>query len=85
MNEVRAFAPGTVANVSCGFDIFGFALESPGDTVVARRRDEPGVGLISVTGDGGLLPTDPARNTAAIAASHLLRVLGSDAGVDLEL
>ncbi|NNE43418.1 MAG: homoserine kinase, partial [Gemmatimonadetes bacterium] len=47
---MRAFAPGTVANVSCGFDIFGFALESPGDTVVARRRDEPGVSLSAIHG-----------------------------------
>ena len=29
--EVRAFAPATVANVSCGFDILGFAIDTLGD------------------------------------------------------
>jgi homoserine kinase len=82
--SVRAFAPATVANVSCGFDVFGFALESPGDTVTARLRDEPGVGLVRVSGDGGALPRD-ARNTAVVAAARLLRDLGSDRGVELEL
>jgi homoserine kinase len=82
--SVRAFAPATVANVSCGFDVFGYALESPGDTVTARLRNEPGVGLAKVTGDGGALPRD-ARNTAAVAAARLLREIGADRGVELEL
>ena len=34
--EVRVFAPATVANVAVGFDILGFALAQPGDEVVAR-------------------------------------------------
>jgi homoserine kinase len=82
--SVRAFAPATVANVSCGFDVFGFALESPGDTVVARLRKEPGVVLANVTGDGGALPRD-SRNTAAVAAARLLRDLGAERGVTLGL
>ncbi|HMB67951.1 MAG TPA: homoserine kinase [bacterium] len=82
--EVRAFAPGTVANVSCGFDIMGFALESPGDVVTARRREAPGVVMARVSGDGGKLPCD-GRNTAAVAAARLLERAGSDAGVELEL
>ena len=85
MTEVRAFAPGTVANVSCGFDIFGFALDSPGDTVVARRRDEPGVGLAAIHGDGGRIPREPERNTASVAAAYLLKEAGVEAGVELEL
>ena len=33
---VTAFAPATVSNVGCGFDVLGFALEAPGDEVTAR-------------------------------------------------
>ena len=33
---VTAFAPATVSNVACGFDVLGFALEHPGDEVTAR-------------------------------------------------
>jgi homoserine kinase len=83
-DEVRAFAPATVANVSCGFDILGFALESPGDTLTARRRDEPGAAIARVSGDRGALPRD-GRNTAAVAAGRLLETVGTTDGVELEL
>ena len=33
---VTAFAPATVSNVACGFDVLGFALAAPGDEVTAR-------------------------------------------------
>jgi homoserine kinase len=34
--SVTAFAPATVSNVACGFDVLGFPLELPGDEVEAR-------------------------------------------------
>ena len=27
--EIRVFAPATVSNVGCGFDVMGFALDNP--------------------------------------------------------
>ncbi|MGH9334139.1 MAG: hypothetical protein ACRD21_10360, partial [Vicinamibacteria bacterium] len=57
-----AFAPATVANVACGFDVLGLALESPGDTVTAELVDEPGVILASIEGDEGRLSRDPEKN-----------------------
>ena len=36
---VKVFAPASVANVACGFDILGFALNEPGDEVIARFSD----------------------------------------------
>ncbi|HET6374002.1 MAG TPA: homoserine kinase [Candidatus Polarisedimenticolia bacterium] len=83
--RVTVFAPATVANVACGFDILGFALESPGDEVEASRRTEPGVAIVSVTGDGGRLPTDPRRNTAGVAAQALLDETGCADGVSLSV
>jgi homoserine kinase len=82
---VEVFAPATVANVASGFDVLGFALEQPGDRVRATRSELPGVRLESVEGDGGRLPRDPQRNTAAVAASRLLEALGHPFGVDLRL
>ncbi len=29
MKSATAFAPATVSNVACGFDVLGFALEAP--------------------------------------------------------
>jgi homoserine kinase len=34
MESIRVYAPATVANVACGFDIFGFAVNRPGDEVL---------------------------------------------------
>ncbi|MDE0446731.1 MAG: homoserine kinase [Spirochaetaceae bacterium] len=82
--RVTAFAPATVANVGSGFDVLGFAVERPGDTVEAHRRDGRGVALLEVTGDGGRLPRD-ASNTAVVAAGRLLERLGEPFGVDLVL
>ena len=70
--RVRVFAPATVSNVGPGFDVLGFALHRPGDTVEAELTGTPGVDLVEVTGDEGLLPVDAARNAATVAASHVL-------------
>ncbi|MEO6849410.1 MAG: homoserine kinase, partial [Mucilaginibacter sp.] len=34
--SIRVFAPATVANVVCGFDVLGFAVNEPGDEVIMR-------------------------------------------------
>ncbi len=84
-NAVTAFAPATVANLAAGFDVLGLALHGLGDTVTARLVPGHGVRVDAITGDGGQLPTDPALNTAAIAATHTLRRAGIDVGVALEV
>jgi homoserine kinase len=85
MPAAEAFAPATVANLGVGFDILGLALREPGDTVRAERRDEPGAAIVSIKGDGGKLSYDPAKNTAAIAANHVLKTLNAANGVNLTL
>lgn len=79
----RAFAPASVSNVACGFDVFGFAVEGPGDEVTARLTQGRGIVQVEVGGDGGRIPTTPSRNTAAVAAAAVLKRLDSDAGVTL--
>jgi homoserine kinase len=81
----RAFAPATVANVGCGFDVLGFALERPGDVVEARRTKDKGVRIAAVEGDGGRLPREAGRNTAGVAASQILEEAGSPFGVELSV
>lgn len=84
--EVRVFAPATVANVAVGFDILGFALQAPGDEVVARQTDGQGVRISRITGDEGKLPLEAEKNTAGYAALRLLEQLGqSKIGVELEI
>ncbi|MEE8522402.1 MAG: homoserine kinase [Thermoanaerobaculia bacterium] len=82
---MRAYAPATVSNVACGFDVLGFAIEEPGDEVIAELGPRPGVELREVTGDGGRLPRDPEKNTAGVAVRALLDAVGSDRGIVLRL
>ncbi len=84
MNEVRAFAPATVANLATGFDVLGLAIEGAGDTVHARRAPGDGVRLVEVRGDDGQLPTD-GRNTAVLAAEATLERAGLAVGVEMVL
>lgn len=86
MNYIKAFAPATVANVACGFDIFGFAIQEPGDTVEIRRRDEPGIVIADITGDEGRLPRSAEKNAVTVVMLHLLNHLGiTDFGCEVIL
>src|SRR5919108_3537407 len=85
MDAVTAFAPATVSNVACGFDVLGFALDSPGDEVTARFVDAPGVTIETIEGDAGRLPREAAKNTAGVAARALLTTVGQRRGVALSI
>jgi homoserine kinase len=84
MESVTAFAPATVSNVACGFDVLGFALDGPGDEVTAQLAVS-GVRIDDITGDQGRLPRDAAKNTAGIAAQALLNILREKRGVALTI
>lgn len=83
--EVRAFAPASVSNVACGFDIMGFALDEPGDMVTVRLSELPGVRVKAVRGATCTLPTDPAYNTAAAPVAALLRHSKTSLGAEIEI
>jgi len=86
MNRVSIFAPATVANVACGFDSLGFALNEPGDVVEAMLSSTPGVHVKRITGDGGKLPLDSMKNTASVAVMELLSHIGdTNVGIDLHV
>lgn len=82
---IAAYAPGSVSNVACGFDVLGFALDQPGDVVVAAPLDGPGVTIAAISGDAGRLPLDPACNTAGAAVLALLQRLETTRGVSLTI
>jgi homoserine kinase len=69
---VRVFAPASASNLGPGFDVLGLALENPGDVVEAEWIDGEGVEIAEVTGDGGLLTTNPVENVAGVAAQSVL-------------
>jgi homoserine kinase len=83
--RIRVFAPATVANVGCGFDILGFAVDFPGDEVILKLQNKPEVTISKISGDDGKLPTNPEKNTVSISILSLLKYLKSDHGFEIEL
>lgn len=82
--SIAAFAPATVSNVACGFDVLGFALDEPGDIVIAAPGED-GVAIADIVGDGGRLPRELHRNTASAAVRALLDHLQTTRGVTLTI
>ena len=82
---ISIFAPATVANVGCGFDIFGFCLHDLGDQVNLTVTDKPGVKIKTITGDGGKLPREAHKNTAGVSVAAMLEYLQADFGVEIEV
>ena len=83
--EVRVFAPATVANLGPGFDHLGMAVTGPGDVVTARAAKETGVRLEKVTGETRGLPDRGSENTATLAATKMIELLGFDGKIGVEL
>lgn len=83
---IKVFAPASVANVACGFDILGFALNGPGDEIIARPSDREGLKITKISGDNNRLPYVIEKNTAGLAAMKLMESIGMErVGIDLEI
>jgi len=83
--SIKAFAPATCANVACGFDVLGFAVENPGDEVELRLNNSNEIKITSITGDDGRLSLDPAKNTVSLVIQKYLEHIGVSQGVDIAL
>ena len=81
MKQVTIHAPGTVANLVCGFDILGLCLDHPSDIMEIRLLDEPGV--IITSKDGFPLPKDPAQNTAGAPLIEMLAEIDQPIGFEV--
>ncbi len=83
---IKVFAPATVANLGCGFDILGLALDNPGDEVIARKTDKVGHVVISkITGANNSLPFEVEKNTAGMAVLSFLKAQKAEFGIELEI
>lgn len=83
--SIKIFASATVANVSCGFDVLGFAVDQPGDEVILTRKNTSGITIEKITGEQGKLSYDPSLNTVGVAVNTLLKVLDSRQGFNIIL
>lgn len=83
MNELKIFSPATIANISCGFDVLGLALESIGDEMTIRKVSQKGVRITKITGQK--LPLEASKNVAGVAALALLKETDNPFGFEIEI
>jgi homoserine kinase len=83
MNEIKIFSPATVANVSCGFDVLGFCLDTIGDEMVIRKTDKKGIHITKI--EGYDLPFEAENNVAGVSALAMLEDAQPDCGFEIEI
>jgi len=83
MEEIKIFCPATIANISCGFDVLGVALDSVGDEMVIRKVLEKGIRITKLVGQD--LPLQTEKNVAGVAALALLAESDYEGGFEIEI
>ena len=83
MTTVKVIAPATVANLVCGFDILGMALNDPEDEMTLSITDKPGIS-IRHTDDYGL-SEQPSQNVAGVALQALMEEYEKPVGFELTI
>ncbi|MCH2032601.1 MAG: homoserine kinase [Tenacibaculum sp.] len=83
MNQIKIFSPATVANVSCGFDCLGFAVNDLGDTMTFRKTSSKEVKIIDIKGAN--LPYDVDKNVASAVTLKMLEKYPVDFGIEISI
>lgn len=83
MKKITLFSPATIANISCGFDVLGLALDTVGDRITLQVGEGDFVRISEIKGFD--LPKDPEKNVAGVAAKHMLGALGKKLGLDIAI
>jgi len=83
MEEIKVFAPATVANLSCGFDVLGCCLDNVGDEMIIKKNDLHKLRITKLEGQD--LPLEVDQNVAGVAVKAMLEKLQSNEGFDIEI
>jgi homoserine kinase len=83
MDYIKIFSPATVANVSCGFDVLGFCLDTIGDEMIVRKTAQKGITISKI--EGYDLPFKAEKNVAGVSALALYKHANPDFGFDIEI
>ena len=83
MDSIKIFSPATVANVSCGFDVLGFCLDSVGDEMIIQKTSQPGIRITKI--EGHQLPFEIQKNVAGVSALALYNDLQPSCGFEIEI
>ena len=83
MEQIKIFCPATIANISCGFDVLGVALDSVGDEMIIRKAPEKGIRITKLVGQD--LPLQSEKNVAGVAGMALLAESDYEGGFEIEI
>jgi homoserine kinase len=83
MQHVKVKCPATVANLVCGFDILGMALNEPFDIMQVKLIDKPEV--IIRNKDVYNLPRDPEKNVAGVVLLSIIERMDNKIGFEVEI
>lgn len=83
MESIKVFCPATIANISCGFDVLGVALDAVGDEMVVRKTSEKGIRITKLEGQD--LPLETKKNVAGVAGLALLEASEYEGGFEIEI
>jgi homoserine kinase len=78
MKTITIEAPATIANLVCGFDVLGLALNDPQDRMTISLTQKPG--LVIEHSDGYQLPTEPEKNVAGAALLSMVEEIEEAVG-----
>ncbi|PKP31773.1 MAG: homoserine kinase [Bacteroidetes bacterium HGW-Bacteroidetes-17] len=81
---VRAFAPASIANVSCGFDVLGMAICDLGDIVEVSSTYKNSIEIIEIV-HGIELSYDVEKNSCGVVARKMLDESGQNRGVNIRI
>jgi homoserine kinase len=81
MKRIKIKAPATVANMVCGFDVLGMALNDPQDEMELSLSNEPGIRIKHI--DGYNLPVEPSQNVAGAALLALMQEYDQQIGFEV--
>jgi len=80
---IKVKAPGTVANLVCGFDILGMALCEPYDIMEFKLIEEPKVIIRNI--DAFKLPTEPEKNVAGVVLLSVIEKMNFEIGFEVDI
>ncbi len=81
MRSVKIKSPATIANIVCGFDVLGMALNDPQDVMQITISENPGIRIQH--NDIYNLPVVPEQNVAGVALLALMQELPKPIGFEI--
>ena len=84
MKKIKVFAPASIANLGCGFDVMGMALDEVGD-VLEMTLDEEGSGISIINDTDVPLPENVEDNVVTPVIRKFFAMTGRSGRVDVRI